>query len=201
MARQDFYQLVRKNFTFHEDYWQEYLDGKLTHFEALVRYFRDIRCDKQTIESLLPQMEFDADAPTVIREWESKGGKIVVVSAGCEWYIRKIFEAHHVSLELHANPGSFHPETGLKMELPPHSPYLCLDRGVNKEAVVKDMLKISDYVSFAGDGIPDFEAAMLVAPSRRFARGWLAEHLKKEGHPFQAFDRWSEIIPRLLKEL
>lgn len=201
MARQDFYQLVRANFTFRENYWQEYLDGKLTHFEALKRYFRDIHCDEKTIEALLPKMEFDADAPDAIRQWESKEGRIVVVSAGCEWYIRKIFAAHHLSLELHANPGSFHPSTGLEMKLPPPSPYFCLDRGVNKEAVVQDMLKLSDRVSFAGDGIPDFAAAMLVEPSRRFARGWLAERLKKEGHTFQSFEKWSEIIPRLIQEL
>jgi 2-hydroxy-3-keto-5-methylthiopentenyl-1-phosphate phosphatase len=53
---------------------------------------------------------------------------------------------------------------------------------------------------FAGDGRPDLAPSSLVAPGRRFARGWLAHHLEKTGEPFHPFETWSQIADRLLEE-
>jgi hypothetical protein len=36
-------------------------------------------------------------------------------------------------------------------------------------------------------------AALLVAPERRFVRGWLADELESRGEPFVPFTRWSDI--------
>jgi 2-hydroxy-3-keto-5-methylthiopentenyl-1-phosphate phosphatase len=70
---------------------------------------------------------------------------------------------------------------------------------VNKVAIVQDALQRSDRVAFAGDGRPDLRPALLVPPSLRFARGWLAETLSERGEKFHPFERWSEIADQLLK--
>jgi 2-hydroxy-3-keto-5-methylthiopentenyl-1-phosphate phosphatase len=58
LCRQDFYQLV-----IHQilpatvpNYWQEYLDHKISHFEVLQKYFAEIRCSEAELETLLTKM-------------------------------------------------------------------------------------------------------------------------------------------------
>ena len=54
-------------------------------------------------------------------------------------------------------------------------------------------------VAFAGDGFPDAEAARLVSDDLRFAASAdLADTLRSEGLPFQAFDTWSDIARALV---
>jgi len=55
-------------------------------------------------------------------------------------------------------------------------------------------------VAFAGDGRPDLEAALLVEPGLRFARGWLAKELGRRGEGFRPFERWAEVAGALIGE-
>jgi 2-hydroxy-3-keto-5-methylthiopentenyl-1-phosphate phosphatase len=52
-------------------------------------------------------------------------------------------------------------------------------------------------VAFAGDGFPDVQAARLVPPELRFARGALAESLANWGESFRPFVVWSDIAQAL----
>lgn len=83
------------------------------------------------------------------------------------------------------------------MRLPEPSPFFSPDLGVNKAAVVREALRVSPCVAFAGDGRPDLAPALLVPPQRRFAKSWLAKKLHEIGEGFQPFDSWSD-IPSLL---
>jgi 2-hydroxy-3-keto-5-methylthiopentenyl-1-phosphate phosphatase len=65
--------------------------------------------------------------------------------------------------------------------------------------IVRDALKRSERVAFAGDGRPDLEPALLVKPEFRFARGWLADAFRERGEKFHPFERWSQIADRLQK--
>jgi 2-hydroxy-3-keto-5-methylthiopentenyl-1-phosphate phosphatase len=65
--------------------------------------------------------------------------------------------------------------------------------------IVRDALKRSERVAFAGDGRPDLEPALLVKPELRFARGWLADAFGERGEKFHPFERWSQIADRLQK--
>ena len=67
-------------------------------------------------------------------------------------------------------------------------------------AVVKDALKQSNRVAFAGDGRPDLAPALLVEPRRRFAKHWLAKKLQEIGEPYQPFETWSDVANALAKE-
>jgi len=83
------------------------------------------------------------------------------------------------------------------MALPVDSPYCSRETGVDKAAVVSDALQRYQRVAFAGDGRPDFDAALVVKPDDRFARGWLSHELQKRRQPFHHFEKWSEIADRL----
>lgn len=85
----DFYQWLRQGWLPADtpDYWQQYLQGEVSHFEALQRYFAYLRAPQPQLEQGLAQLGFDPQAPSWWRRLEAAHWQIVVVSAGCDWYI------------------------------------------------------------------------------------------------------------------
>ena len=202
MTKYDFFDLARRDLpsAAGHDFWQDYVDGRITHFEALAGIFAAIRTDVPTLENLIDRMELDPALPAAIARLRAAGWTVIVASAGCDWYIRRLLAKAGVELEVHANPGTFAPETGLQLSLPTASPYFKRETGIDKSAIVRHALAQDPRAAFAGDGRPDLAPASLVSPSRRFARGWLAHHLKKNKEPFHPFERWSNIADQLLEE-
>ena len=202
MTKYDFFDLARRDLptSADHDFWQDYVDGNITHFEALAGIFASIRTDWRGIEDVVERMELDPDLPDAVARLRAAGWEIVVASAGCNWYIQRLLEKAGVQLEVHANPGTFAPETGLVLSLPVESPYFLKETGIDKSAIVRAALSRDPTAVFAGDGRPDLAPSNLVAPSRRYARGWLAHHLAKSGAPFHPFESWSQIATQLLEE-
>jgi 2,3-diketo-5-methylthio-1-phosphopentane phosphatase len=180
------------------NFWQDYRAGRITHFEALRRYFAEIRKTEAEVIEVVDQMELDPELPRAVAELREAGWQVIVTSAGCDWYIRRLLGRADVELEVHANPGSFIEGSGLRMEMPIGSPFLSPTLGVDKASVVRCQLESGRTVAFAGDGFPDEEAARLVPDDLRFARGDLANVLYKHRAPFQSFLVWSDIARRLI---
>lgn len=194
LTRFDFYDLAcRRHPEIAGDHWQRYEAGELSHFEALRRIFAGLRAPQEEIASILGSMQLEPRLAEAVGLLEGSGWKVVVASAGCDWYIRRLLAGAGVTLEVHANPGEYAPETGLAMRLPEPSPFFSAQLGVNKVAVVREALRSAGRVAFAGDGRPDLAPALLVPPELRFARSWLARKLEEIGEPFQRFDSWFEV--------
>jgi len=202
MTRHDFFDLARRDLpsAADHDFWQDYVDGKITHFEALAGIFAAIRTDGPTIDALIGRMELDPGLAGAVARLRAAGWEIVVASAGCRWYIRRLLDKAGVELEVHANPGVFSPETGLVLSLPAGSPYFKRETGIDKSAIVRAALTRDPRAVFAGDGRPDLAPSSLVAPGNRFARGWLARHLRQNREEFHPFETWSQIADALLEE-
>ena len=202
MTKFDFFDLARRDLpsAADHDFWQDYVAGQITHFEALAGIFGSIRTDRPTIETLVDRMELDPALPGAVAHLRAAGWEIVVASAGCGWYIERLLRQAGVDLEVHANPGAFAPETGLRLTLPTTSPYFKRETGIDKCAIVRAALARDPNAVFAGDGRPDLAPTLLVRPERRFATGWLAHHLKNVGEPFRPFETWSQIAAALLEE-
>ena len=200
MTRRDFFKLAIRQLLPPDgpNFWSQYRAGQITHFEALQRYFAEIRASEAEVLAVVDQMELDPDLPSAVAELQQAGWNVVVTSAGCDWYIRRLLAQADVELEVHSNPGRFVPGLGLQMELPLSSQFLSPTLGVDKAQVVRHHLGKGRAVAFAGDGFPDEEAALLVPGHRRFARGDLADVLKQKREPFQPFEAWSEISRHLL---
>jgi len=202
MTKFDFFDLARRDLpsVADHDFWQDYVDGKITHFEALAGIFGSIRADWAGIEKVLAGMQLDPTLKDSVARLRAAGWEIIVASAGCDWYIHRLLAQAGVQLEVHANPGVFAPETGLVLSLPVHSPYFKRETGIDKSAIVRDALAHDPNAVFAGDGRPDLVPSGLVASGRRFATGWLAHHLKRSRETFHPFETWSEIAAALLEE-
>jgi 2-hydroxy-3-keto-5-methylthiopentenyl-1-phosphate phosphatase len=121
---------------------------------------------------------------------------VVIASAGCDWYIRKLLVEAGVSIEAHSNPGWI--EDGrLLMKEPTGSDFYSEETGIDKVAIVFSAMARAEVVAFAGDGYPDLSSALLVPAARRFARGVLAQELTRLGQEFQPFERWSDVSKAL----
>jgi 2,3-diketo-5-methylthio-1-phosphopentane phosphatase len=201
MTRRDFFQLVNENLLPDDmpDYWGQYLEGKITHFEALQSIFGSVTAGEAALTKLVSQMDLDPDLKSEVDALRADGWAVVVASAGCDWYIRKLLVEAGVSIEAHSNPGSI--EDGrLLMKLPTGSDFYSGETGIDKVGVVFSAMARAGTVAFAGDGRPDLAPSLLVPASLRFARGVLAEELTELGQGFRPFDRWSE-VSRALREM
>ena len=166
---------------------------------ALGDIFATIRGDEAAVLYVVGRMEIDPEIAEAVEELDRSGWSVVVASAGCDWYIRRLLSGLEGRVEVHSNPGRFEAGRGLLMELPTASPYFCDQIGVNKAAIVLcAAIEAGRTVAFAGDGFPDLDAAMLVPPDRRFARGDLADSLRERGEAFRPFNRWSDIARALV---
>lgn len=179
-------------------FWEDYEQGKISHFQALATIFSGLRCPESKIISLLTEMGLSKGITADCRRLHREGWRLIIASAGCAWYIEKLLSPLGIEAEIHANPGHFSKQEGLIMQLPFSSPFFCRETGIDKTRLVQTTLG-QGLVAFAGDGRPDLGPALLVHPSLRFAKGRLAEELTNKGESFQPFRSWSEMIDKLLE--
>lgn len=179
------------------DYWNEYIEGRRTHFEALQGIFSHLRGGEEAIAAVARQTNVDAGLRESLKKLRTAGWDVVVVSAGCRWYIDRLLAEHGVELTVVSNPGRIAEDGSLEMSLPEESMFFSPEVGVDKAAVVRWALQNFEDVAFAGDGRPDEIPARQVKSHRRFARGWLADRFERDGTPFQPFDRWPNVADAL----
>lgn len=200
MTEHDFYKLALQQLLPRDlpDYWGEYRAERITHFEALRSMFAAIRAPEREVLDVVRQMRLDPELSTSVKRLQQAGWRVVVASAGCDWYIRRLLLEAGVEIEVHANPGEFDPARGLIMNAPNSSPFYCPELGVDKAGVVKYWQQRAERVAFAGDGFADLPAARLVRPELRFARSDLANSLSAEQAAYRPYHSWSDIAQQLL---
>src|SRR5947209_105262 len=90
MTRRDFFQLVVEGLLppGTPDYWGEYLAGRLTHFETLRAIFGSVTAGEKALLDVVGAMELEPDLPGEVEALRDAGWRVVVASAGCDWYIR-----------------------------------------------------------------------------------------------------------------
>jgi len=200
ITSRDFYSLLAERYipAGTPDYFAEYRAGRMTHFDAMAAYFAFTPTDESSLEQLLADSEPDPQLGEAAARLEQCGWQLWVVSAGSSWYIERVLARAGVNARLFSNPGRIVPGRGLVIErLPEDSPFYSKDVGVDKSAVVREALRQSGTVAFAGDGPPDLGPALLAPVERRFARSFLAEALQARGEGFRPYNRWSEIVWQL----
>jgi 2,3-diketo-5-methylthio-1-phosphopentane phosphatase len=196
----DFYSLLAERYVPRDtpDYFAQYREGRITHFEAIAAYFAFAPTEEQQLEELITASQADPELATSAALLERAGWELWVVSAGSSWYVERVLRRAGVAARVYSNPGHLETGRGLVLErLDPTSPYHSPSVGVDKAAVVRHALHVAETVAFAGDGPPDLQPALLVQPSLRFARRFLAEALRERGEAFRLFSRWSEIAREL----
>ena len=201
ITKNDIYSLLAERYAPAEtpDYFAQYMDGRITHFDAMAAYFVFMPTEEQQLEALLDASEADPDLSASAALLERAGWELVIVSAGCAWYVERVLRRAGVTATVYSNPGRLEKARGLVLEkLDTSSPYYSASDGVDKSAVVRHAMHAAESVAFGGDGRTDVQPALLVRPELRFARGFLADTLRQRGEAFRPFSRWSEIVRELM---
>jgi 2,3-diketo-5-methylthio-1-phosphopentane phosphatase len=200
ITNSDVYTLIAERYMAkdHHDYFADYRAGRITHFEAMQAFYHYAPSEPEALDRLLRDTKPDPQLADCVRRLEANGWDLIIVSAGSSWYIERILGAAGVCATVHSNPGHIEQGRGLVLRLPKESPFFSPEVGIDKAGVVRDALNCYKKVAFAGDGPPDIEPALLVAPSLRFARRFLAQALGERGEPYQPYRIWSEVIEALL---
>ena len=164
----------------------------------MAAYFAFAPTEEQQLGELLAACQADPELGASAALLQRAGWELWVVSAGSSWYVERVLRGAGVAATVYSNPGRLEKGRGLVLEkLDPSSPYHSPSVGVDKSAVVRHALNVAETAAFAGDGPPDLQPALLVRPTLRFARGFLAEALRERGEAFRPFSRWSEIAREL----
>ncbi|HBE71680.1 MAG TPA: 2,3-diketo-5-methylthio-1-phosphopentane phosphatase [Planctomycetaceae bacterium] len=205
ICRNEFYKIVRDHLLPADapNYWDDFLNGKTSHFEVLQQYFGAIRDSEATAQSLLNQMQMEPRFDELSAAMTRAGWKIVIASAGCDWYIKRLLAGATVPITLHTNPSTWiGGEDGLQMRMPTESTFYSPEHGIDKRAITIAAIDeaAGGKVAYAGDGLTDVDAAMCVPPHLRFARGDCARELTRRQEAFQGFERWAEVAESLLAE-
>ncbi|MDL2267637.1 haloacid dehalogenase-like hydrolase [Desulfovibrio sp. OttesenSCG-928-G15] len=202
----DFFELAVTHLLRREDLraWDEFLAGDIDHFTALQRIYGQIRAPEEAVVALLEKAGADPLLLASVEKLAQSGWEVVVASAGCEWYVRRILDDMGVCLAVHASPGEYAPGGPLVVKAPVDSPFYNPAVGVDKAALVRSFQAKGYLVAYAGDGMMDAPASLLVSADVRFARenSSLAYILEEQGEGYRSFTRWSAVADALLaKEL
>ncbi len=198
LAHPDFYQLVRAQLVPDStpDYWRDYREGAISHFDALKQYFIAAEGGESALDQVIDAIALPEDLPSLVARLRELGWAVVVVSAGCQWYIDRLLARSRCELPVITNPGAI--EAGrLVMRRPVSSPFCCEANGIDKRAVVEQLVKAGTRVAYCGDGYTDLPAAKLIDKQHRYARGDLAVALDEEHLAYHPFSDWREVVEGL----
>lgn len=198
LAHPDFYQLVRTRLVPEStpDYWQDYRRGAISHFDALKQYFIAAEGGESALDQVIDAIALPNDLPGLVSRLREHGWAVVIVSAGCQWYIGRLLARARCELPVITNPGAI--EAGrLVMRRPDSSPFCCQENGVDKRAVVEQLVNAGKQVAYCGDGYTDLPAAKLIDKQHRYARADLAEALDDEQMAYHPFSDWREVVEGL----
>lgn len=167
-------------------------DNKVTtDLEYLSRLFASIGQNQAAIDEDVGRIPFDPDAKKVIEHVRRLGGDFVVISAGTDYYIRKIFDRYDISnVRIISNPGEYK-DRGIRLNVDPSGHYYSELYGVDKEKVARDLMEGYDKVFFAGDSLPDLKAALLA--DTIFAKGKLQGLLDEEKRDYVPIRSFADV--------
>lgn len=202
ISEDDFFALVVKRYLSAKDLepWQLYMDGHLSHFDALNKVFSRIRIPEQELISFIKTIPLDYTFEEVAEYCADKHIPLYICSAGCDYYINilieKIITSKHINLI--TNHGTYSQSRGLVMEAPRESLFYDLKVGISKAGVVSHLLSQGFEVVFCGDGPPDVRPAQLATTV--FAKKYLLDKCVESNIITRPFHSFRDVL-RYLKEV
>ena len=179
--------------------WERYMDGKLTHFNALKEIFSTLRVNEADLQTLISQVKVDDWAIPLFELCNRLQIPIYIASAGCDYYINHILDIKKYGITLITNSSTYSQTEGLKMLLSKtDNPYYDENTGISKRKVVELLHNDGYRVIFAGDGPPDIEPAKIADVV--FAKKILLEKCLAHGIPTETFDTCKDIYSFIERE-
>ncbi|MBS4773959.1 MAG: MtnX-like HAD-IB family phosphatase [Proteobacteria bacterium] len=199
VSRDDFFTLVAEKYLTPADLepWSCYMNGSLSHFEALNMVFSKIRVPETELADFIAAIPLDPFFADVAAYCCLKGIPLYICSAGCDYYINKLIgnliTRNHINLI--TNHGEYNPRKGLVMQAPRDSLFYDKNVGISKAGVVKHLQSQGFSAVFCGDGPPDVKPARIAQTV--FARKYLLDKCREENIITQPFNSFRDVLAYL----
>ena len=175
--------------------WNDYLNGKIKHIDALTGIFSQIHLTQQELDDFISTIEVDSYFYDTAKYCMEKKIPFYICSAGTNYYIKKrIADAlSKYNILLVSNDAPYSQHHGMKLVATEEtSPYYNSNTGISKEKIVQKLKDDGFFTIYAGDGKPDFKSAKIADVV--FAKDMLLELCKKENIKTEPFKDFTDIL-------
>lgn len=193
LSSKDFYHIIIEKYMGNEgkELYTEWKKTKKINVEFLNKVFGSTHLSEKEIYDEIIQIPLDKYAKEFINKIKENNGDFYIVSAGTSYYIKILLEHFGIKDVPVISMEGVYSNGGIKIIPDPNSEYFSEVFGLDKRKVVESIKKDYNYLIFAGDSEPDLEAAKTA--DLVYARGELAELLRKENINFTVFSDFKEI--------
>jgi len=193
LSSKDFYHIIIEKYMGNEgkELYTEWKKTKKINVEFLNKVFGSTNLSEKEIYDEIIQIPLDKYAKEFINKIKENNGDFYIVSAGTSYYIKILLEHFGIKDVPVISMEGVYSNGGIKIIPDPNSEYFSEVFGLDKRKVVESIKKDYNYLIFAGDSEPDLEAAKTA--DLVYARGELAELLRKENINFTVFSDFKEI--------
>lgn len=197
LTEKDFYKMMSEKYLKEESkhLYEAWRRKEIKDVEYLSFVFNNIGRSEEDIFEDIMNISLDEGAKEFIKKIKEANGDFIIVSAGTSYYIDKVLTKHNIEgIEVYSNKGTYK-NKGIYFELDKADEFYSDIYGIDKLLVVEKLKKSYKKVFYAGDSGPDLKPALI--SDVVFAKGDLAELLKKENKEFIEFKNFSEVYEKL----
>ncbi|WP_372519467.1 MtnX-like HAD-IB family phosphatase [Candidatus Ruminimicrobiellum ovillum] len=175
--------------------WNDYLNGKIKHIDALTGIFSQIHLTQQELDEFISTIEVDPFFYDTAKYCMEKKIPFYICSAGTNYYIKKriVDTLSKYNIILISNDATYSQQDGMKLVAPEEtSPYYNSNTGISKEKIVQKLKDDGFFTIYAGDGKPDFKSAQIADVV--FAKDMLLELCKEKNIKTKPFNDFKDIL-------
>lgn len=199
ISAQDFYLQILYRYEPHLAFspLADFYDGKYTCLDFLGKVFREMNLSKEELDNEISKIPADETFKDLVDFVHQMDGDVVVLSAGCNYYIQKKLEVMQIhNVQIISNVGTYQ-DGGLIMRANQNTSFHSAETGIDKRKVVSSLKDHYQITAYAGDGWPDYEAMLL--SDIRFAKPALFKRFEQNGESCYSFNSFDEAL-NILKE-
>lgn len=195
---QDFYKQILFRYEHKKLFkkFPKFMKREYTCLEFLGEVFKDMNLSEEELLDEIEKIPLDPYFNETVDILKEKNNDIIIVSAGCEYYIKQKLKDILEKIEIIAIKGEYK-DRGLKFTIDKKYRYFSNETGIDKKKVILNYKGKYKKIIYAGDSIPDFEAAK--EADIIFAKDKLEMMLKKENIKYNKFITYNDIKKHILE--
>ncbi|MGL5381355.1 MtnX-like HAD-IB family phosphatase, partial [Clostridium sp.] len=197
ISKEDFYKKIMYKYMpeKEETYYKDFKAEKIKDIDFLNEIFTTMNLEEDAIEDEIMQLEIDEGFEKIVEKCRELGIDFVILSAGCEYYIKKIMKKMKLeSIPVFSNIGRYE-EKGIRINPDQTSIFYSERYGIDKEKVVKHFREQYDMIIYAGDSAPDYKASLWA--DIRFVKGELIHLYEKTSRSYISIESLEDVISYL----
>lgn len=159
--------------------------GDLTTAQRAEGQWAMVEADEAAVLRLLDRVPLDPHFPVLVDYCRARRVPLWIISDGFDFYIERILANHRLTGVSTLSNRARWADGRWRLEFP-HPDRRGEPAGSWKAEIVRQFQAAGARVAYVGDGLSD--RAAIQAADRRFAKGKLADHCRKQGIPFLPFE-------------